>query len=206
MSITRLRYLFLRAFSKLRPSPTFDSIIHASAKIGPGSRILSSKFGRYSYCGSDCLIVNCDIGAFCSIADNVVIGPGVHPIEHVSTSPIFLTGRNVLGRNISSHEQPPPQRVRIGNDVWIGLDAKISSGVIIGDGAIVGMGSVVTKDVEPYAVVGGVPAHLLRYRFDKDTIRSLLEIRWWDLKDDQLALHAEFFSDPRRYLRDHHKL
>ena len=205
MSITKLRYLFLRAFSKLRPSPIFDSTIDSSAKIGPGSRILSSKFGRYSYCGSDCLIVNCDIGAFCSIADNVAIGPGVHPIDHVSTSPIFLRGRNVLGRNISNHDLPSSQRVRIGNDVWIGLDAKISSGVNIGDGAIVGMGSVVTKDVEPYAVVGGVPAHLLRYRFDKEVVRSLLEIRWWDLKDDQLALHAKFFSDPCRYLSEYHQ-
>lgn len=205
MSITKLRYLFLRAFSKLRPRPTFDSTIDSSSKIGPGSRILSSKFGRYSYCGSDCLIINCDVGAFCSIADNVVIGPGVHPIEQVSTSPVFLAGRNVLGRNISNHAQPSLQRTRIGNDVWIGLDAKISSGVVIGDGAIIGMGSVVTKDVEPYAVVGGVPAHLLRYRFDKDIIKSLLEIRWWDLKEDQLVLHAKFFKDPRRYLREYYQ-
>ena len=119
------------------------------------------------------------IGKFCSIADGVkILLGGEHNYKLGTTYPFD----NLL---IRFHELGPTVKtkgnVTIGNDVWIGYDTLMLSGVTIGDGAVVGAGSVVTKDVEPYAIVGGDPAKLIRYRFSQKIIKFLLELKWWDL-------------------------
>ncbi len=128
------------------------------------------------------------IGKYCSIADCVVLGCGDHPINTLSTSPfqyvynkpemygnIIVPKSNIIKREYSE--------TFIGNDVWIGYRAFIKLGVKIGDGAIIGAGAVVTKEVEPYAIVGGVPAKLIKYRFDENIRKQLLELKWWDLPE-----------------------
>lgn len=84
--------------------------------------------------------------------------------------------------------------IKIGNDVWIGRDAKIMDGVSVGDGAVVATGSIVTKDIPPYAIVGGVPAKVIKYRFDEVTIEKLLELKWWDFSDKKIFEHKDFFN------------
>lgn len=131
-------------------------------------------------------IGNVDIGRYCSIAYGVNIGMFEHPVDWLSTSTRQYLPGHVQGAkpvNIRHFEANP--RTIIGNDVWIGTGATLIDGVTIGDGAIVAAGAVVTKDVPPYAIVGGVPARIIKYRFSEDVIRELLELKWWqyDLAD-----------------------
>ena len=156
--------------------------------------------GRYSYCGYGCTVSNVDIGAFCSIADGVVIGRAEHPTSFVSMSPVFHEGRNVLRKSFSHHSVPRAKTTTIGNDVWIGQGVMIKAGVTIGNGAVLGMGAIVTRDVMPYAVVVGNPARELRKRFDEDTIHRLEQSSWWDWPAEKLAERAGDFNDARRFL------
>ncbi len=141
------------------------------------------KVGRFSYCGPQLAInpEHCEIGSFCSIANEVKIGVSEHPCHFLSTSPYFY---KKLGFKEMISNMDFVSDVKIGNDVWIGHSAFIKGGVNIGDGAIIGAYAVVTKDVPPYAIVGGVPAKIIRYRFSANVIEELLKLRWWDLPDD----------------------
>ena len=125
------------------------------------------------------------IGKFCSIAENVtfMLG-GEHKTDWVTTYPF-----NALMPSFSHIKGHPSTKgnITVGNDVWIAQGARIMSGVTVGDGAVIGAGAVVTKDVPPYAVVGGVPAKVIKYRFDKKKIKTLLQMRWWDFDDALLV-------------------
>jgi acetyltransferase-like isoleucine patch superfamily enzyme len=119
-----------------------------------------------------------DIGAFCSIADGVIIfGGGEHRPDWVTTYPLRIAFNSPgAGQDGLPHTKG---RTFIGNDVWIGHGAMVLSGVTVGDGACIGAGAVVSKDVPPYAIVAGNPARVVRMRFDEQVVARLLEIRWW---------------------------
>ena len=159
-----------------------------------GAKIYASKIGRHTYVSS-ARIANTEIGAFCSIGPDVNIGGlGAHPTRWISTHPAFYSTRKQSGisfTKIDMFDELKPNK--IGNDVWIGARALILDGVTIGDGAIVAAGAVVTKDVPPYAIVGGVPAKLIRTRFEPPVIEALLKWQWWNLSDDVLACLAPQF-------------
>jgi len=150
--------------------------------------------GRYSY-GKPKVIswrekATLKVGAFCSIADGVVILLGSeHYTNWVTSYPL-----NVFMNEFPSPNNEPitKMNVIIGNDVWIGKDAMILSGVNIGDGAVIGARSVVTKDVPPYGIVAGNPARLLRYRFKDEIIKHLLEIKWWNWSDEKIREHGHY--------------
>src|SRR5690606_25759824 len=125
----------------MRLSAVKGSAIHPSAKVCSASHVLNSSIDRYSYVGNDCTIIEAEIGSFCSIADNVIIGGASHPVSWVSTSPVFIKGRNVLNFNFSSFEYQATEKTYIGSDVWIGNNALIKSGIHIGHGAVIGMGA-----------------------------------------------------------------
>ncbi|MFM7456864.1 MAG: CatB-related O-acetyltransferase, partial [Vulcanococcus sp.] len=130
--------------------------------------------------------MNTEIGSFCSIANNVKIGGGKHPIDWASTSPVFYKGRDSVTKKFSIFERDQVMITKIEHDVWIGEGCIIKQGVIIGVGSVIGMGSVVTKDVEPYSIVGGVPAKHIKYRFSKEIITKLIQSEWWLLDDEKL--------------------
>nr|WP_295610571.1 CatB-related O-acetyltransferase [uncultured Terrisporobacter sp.] len=130
------------------------------------------------------------IGKFCSIACGAkfLFNSANHTLSSLSTYPfpLFFEEWNLDRSNVCTSWDNKGDIV-IGNDVWIGYEAVILAGVTIGDGAIIGARAVVTKDVEPYTIVGGVPAAPIRKRFSKDTISNLLKIKWWDWPKEKIA-------------------
>lgn len=147
------------------------------------ARLRDSELGDFSYVARNSQIYNTKVGKFTCIGPNVNTGMGAHPSsEFVSTHPLFYStlgqssGLVIVEKNL--FEEFPS--TEIGNDVWIGNNAIIKYGVKIGDGSIIGAGAVVTKDVEPYSIVGGVPAKIIKYRFTEEQIRFLNEFKWWD--------------------------
>ncbi|SUW63083.1 Streptogramin A acetyltransferase [Buttiauxella agrestis] len=149
--------------------------------------ITNSVIGDYTYFAGSAHVNNTTIGKFCSIADDVRIGLGTHPINLFSTHPIFYSNKSrlpyilgdinyALAEKIKINETKP---INIGNDVWIGVGAIIIDGVNIGDGAIIGAGSIVTKDVSSYTIVAGVPAKVINHR-------NINHDKWWDYNDEQL--------------------
>ncbi|MBO5081771.1 MAG: CatB-related O-acetyltransferase [Lachnospiraceae bacterium] len=196
-----LVYYWYKILKKLRGRAIKNSKIDRKAKVEAGSVFLSSSMKKYSYCGYDCQFVNVEVGAFCSISNNVVIGGGNHPLNWVSTSPAFYKGRDSISKRLATLEYDSSDaHTIIGNDVWIGNGVLIKPGVIIGDGAVLGMGSVVTKDVEPYTIVGGNPAKVIRKRFDDETIQKLLAIKWWEWEDDKILSYSKYFNDTNELL------
>jgi acetyltransferase-like isoleucine patch superfamily enzyme len=197
-----IQYVFSRLLKKSRGSAIDASAIHPTSKVESGSTIVRSTFDRHSFCGYDCTFIDCDIGAFCSIANNVTAGGSRHPIEYVSTSPVFLDHTDSVKTKFAYHHYEWRPKTVIGNDVWIGEHTLIRGGVKIGDGAVVGMGSVVTKDVPPYAIVAGNPARLIRMRFDSKVVQALLRMKWWTYSDEELSRLGPKFTDPEKMLKE----
>ena len=154
--------------------------------------------GEYSYVGYGSTLNMCEIGKFCSISSGVKIGLGNHPTHFVSTSPIFYSSSNSLGTrwvDETAKYFTETKMTVIGNDVWIGANALIMDGVSIADGSIVAAGAVVTRDVEPYTIVGGVPAKAIHQQFSTEVIADLLIIRWWDWDTMLIQQRALEFHD-----------
>lgn len=170
--------------------------------IGRNSHLINVEVGDYTYMAGYNAIMNTKIGKFCSIGQGVVAGPGKHPSSvFVSTSPVFFSTVYQCGTTFSDGNYfNETGRVVIGNDVWLGLNAVILDDVTIGDGAIVAAGAIVTKDVEPYSIVGGMPARLLKYRFEKDQIEFLLKDKWWDKDTEWLKANYKRFHDIAGYM------
>jgi virginiamycin A acetyltransferase len=141
------------------------------------------------------------IGAFCSIAEGVMITDKNHPTQLVTTHPILFSREYgfVESERLAALTEGKNRRVEIGNDVWIGTKAIILPSVRIGDGAIVAAGAVVTKDVPDYAIVGGVPARIIRYRFDEATIAKLKATKWWEWPDEKIKSTINFFNDVKNF-------
>lgn len=183
----------------LRGCVILNSHISSKAVIRKKCRVYNSTIGDYSYVTRGTLIQNTKIGKFCSVSENCMIGTPSHPTDMVSTSPVFLEGKNYLKVNFASIPYRNTVETVIGNDVWIGANCLIKAGVSIGDGAVIGMGAVVTKNVEPYSIVAGVPARLLRKRFDDDTVKKLLTSKWWSWPDDKLERYGKAFASTEEF-------
>ncbi|MBU2975498.1 CatB-related O-acetyltransferase [Zobellia sp. B3R18] len=163
---------------------TSDSLIGKNSRIFRGCIINHSQIGDYSYIARNTLVQHAQIGNYCSIAHDVNIGLGQHPIDLLSTSPIFYNKNNPLKYSLVEKSLifEEYKTIKIESDVWIGARAIIMDGVKIGMGAIVAAGAVVTKDVPPFAIVGGIPAKIIKYRFNEDRIKQIIKSKWWLLE------------------------
>lgn len=155
----------------------------------------------FSYGNEGTKFYNVQIGRFCSIAHEVMIGPVEHPVDWMSTHGFAFNDRGVFGGNIdyeaviSDERRSNRKPTTIGNDVWIGFRSFIRSGVTIGDGAIIAAQSTVLRDVPPYTVVGGSPAKIIKPRFDVALAARLLDLKWWNYKLDKAVLGSIQYSD-----------
>lgn len=146
--------------------------------------------GKHTYLQEGVEINNTKIGRYCSISRNVIIGPYQHPLVNVSTSPKLY--RNVLK---SDFYDDKPKITIIGNDVWLGTSCVVVGGTKVGDGAVVAANAVVTKDVPDWAIVAGVPAKIIKYRFDEAKIDYLRKMKWWNMTEQELLIHKNFFEN-----------
>ncbi|WP_322784264.1 CatB-related O-acetyltransferase [Photobacterium obscurum] len=137
--------------------------------------------GAFSYSSSS-LPLTCKVGRYCSIATGVKALGVQHPIERFTTSSITYD-KKIFGLKALPYQTqniPARDTITIMNDVWIGADAVLKPGITISNGAIIAANAVVTKDVPPYAIVGGIPAKVIKYRFPEEVISELLDLAWWD--------------------------
>lgn len=191
-----LKYFFYRNVS-FRALVTSDSVISRKARINRHVKVFRSVVGSYSYISRRTSLVCASVGKFCSVAGSCMIGAGTHTTSNISTSPIFTEHKNAVGQSWipTSTENPYSGKIEIGNDVWIGARVMIVGNVRVGNGAVIAAGAVVTKDVPPYAVVGGIPAKVIKYRFEPQIIEILERLKWWDWPDKVLKKHISYFQN-----------
>lgn len=159
--------------------------IGSGCYIGPECEVgARTELGDHSYLNKGTLFLSGAIGRFCSIGYYCQIGMHQHPLHHVSTSSRLYGERSILGPGPNVDEFPAPPTLE--HDVWVGSNAQILQGTRIGVGAVIAAGAVVAKDVEPYTIVGGVPAKPIRKRFDDESIALLLQWRWWEMSAEEL--------------------
>jgi virginiamycin A acetyltransferase len=156
--------------------------------------------GKYSYgyealCSSKSTVAR--IGAFCSIAENVGVSYGDHPLNLLSTSPAFYLADFGLIEQTWLDQRQFQTKIVIGHDVWIGRDVTLLTGVTIGTGAVIAAGAVVTKDVPPFAIVAGVPARILRYRLDETHRNEVIASKWWLWNDERIKERIKDFTKAR---------
>lgn len=193
---------------------------HKEDHVFHGCRIGRYTYG-YEYLLQDFPIVE-SIGRFCSINGTARVVAN-HPVNMVSSNTFFYKMDGIDWEHfdyyndiVSKYRKPDNadymwyspwenRPVRIGNDVWIGANAVIMPGICIGDGAIIGAGAVVTKDVEDYAIVGGVPAKIIKYRFEDTVIEKMKKIQWWNWPIEQIVNNFGMFYDVRRFVETHAK-
>lgn len=172
--------------------------------VGERTLLVDCSLGDYSYVSNDCHISNAAFGKYCSVGPFTRAGMGLHPSDtYVSTHPAFYSRAGQAGIVFADRDHfPEKARIEVGHDVWIGANVLIKDGVKIGHGAIVAAGAVVVSDVPAYAVVGGLPAKVLRMRFGEDQVARLLDLRWWDRDEAWIRRHAAAFRDIEAFLRE----
>lgn len=195
-----IKYIVGKILQFLQIPQIHNCKIDKTCKIRFRCLVVNSEISKYSYIAENTTILDCKIGAFSSIASNCFIGGASHPTNWVSTSPVFQDCSSVLKKKYAKIKYNPYEKTHIGNDVWIGSNTLIKAGVTIGNGAVVGMGSVVTKNIGPYEIWAGNPAHIIRKRFDAETIKALQSIEWWDFSDEELKIYGKYFDNPQKFM------
>ena len=183
---------------------TRNALLGRFTELRERVQFLDSSLGDYSYVERDCEAIYSEIGKFTAIAAHCRINALNHPVERVSQHKVtYRPNEYFVGAKLDKafREKRMAEKVVIGHDVWIGHGATILPGVTIGHGAVVAAGAVVTRDVVPYAIVAGVPARFLKWRFAPETGARLMRLSWWDWEhgrlaaavDDMRALSADEF-------------
>lgn len=174
-----------------------------STALGKSVRCYNVNIGRYSSIRDRGKAMNAIIGNFSVVAKECEIGLGVHPTEYLTCHSIFYKNKPWGVHKDWVKPLVNIERItKIGNDVWIGAKSIIMDGVKIGDGAIIAAGSVVAKDVPPFAVVGGAPAKIIKYRFSPEVISRLEEVQWWNLPDEEITKVIDLFHIKNPTLED----
>lgn len=177
--------------------------------VGKYCKVLAPYFlhnvsiGDYSVLAYNVHAANVTIGKFCSIGPNFCCGLGLHPSNGISSSAMFYSTSKLNGMTLSKDDKYVERKhTFIGNDVYIGTNVFVLDGVHIFDGAVIGAGAVVTKDIPPYAIAVGVPAKVIKYRFDEKTIETLLEKQWWNRPEEDLQKVERNFWDVEAFLKE----
>ena len=187
--------------------------VEAPCRLGETLFVGECRVGAFTYFNHGVEATTARLGRYCSVARHVLIGPGAHHTGFVTTHPL---GSDPSGFSSAMHDSPAyraavanacaqpgidvSQLTLIGDDVWIGAQAILMQGVEVGTGAVIGAGAVVTRDVEPYEIVVGSPARVVRRRFGPDLCAALLASRWWEL--DLSVPPVRDFSDPVAFLAE----
>lgn len=173
-----------------------ENIEIVNSKVGSNSRyayhasVRNCEVGEYTSIGRYSKINNATIGKYCSISWDVTIGATNHPTDNISTHAFPYVKRIGFVEQDNQHII----KTQVGNDVWVGCNSVILPGVTVGDGAVIAAGSVVTKDVPDYAIVAGVPAKIVRFRFDEEIIIGLKDIKWWSLPPEIIKSNINLFQ------------
>ena len=177
----------------------FDNFI----AVGPRVVMHYCEVGSHSYLAQEVLAYHVKIGNYCSIGPRVIFGHGDHPVTRLSSSPEFYTPSSFNGHSyvqeVTFEEFSP---ILVGHDVWIGANAYVKHGVNIGNGAIIAAGAVVTRDVSPYSIVGGVPAKELKKRFSTPIIEQIERLEWWKWDEEKIRQHLHIFKKEEITLED----
>lgn len=217
--INKLYLIYFKTKKRKEKAVTFekkcrissDDVFEGNNYIGRNTTVFNSNIGYGTYILNDCWFNCAYIGKYCSIASEVrMISSKGHPKSFVSTSPAFHKKKAFINTYVEKDcyevyekcSSDSRYNAIIGNDVWIGKRVLLMGAITIGDGAIIGAGGVVTKDVPPYAIVAGVPAKIIGYRFDGEQIEKfkLQKIKWWDKPEAWIKEHAEQFTDIERFI------
>lgn len=210
--LTRVAIFFRKLHLKRKRGITYQKNVFIGFSVvcegrngfGKNSSIVSSKIGFGSYIAEGAKLAKTNIGRYCSIGPKVTCIFGKHPSNtFVSTHPSFFALKTPVGFTYADkqyfEEFAIPNKdnhsIIIGNDVWIGANVSLMDGIKIGDGAIVAANALVTKDVEPFAIVGGVPAKIIKKRFSDEEIDFLMELKWWDKPKEWIQEKASFFRN-----------
>lgn len=183
-------------------SERFNTVLGSNTKVYEPFFLHDVELGDYSYIAKNSSISNCVIGKFCSIGPNFCCGLGIHPTNGISTAPMFYSAAKQNGISLCEDNKiEESKQTTIGNDVFIGANVTILDGVNIADGAVIGAGAVVTKDIPPYAIALGIPAKVVKYRFNEETIKVLLEKQWWNGTEEDLKKVERNFWDVEMFLK-----
>ena len=195
---------------KFGSSGGYNNIFEGKNLINSKASVKNSQLGYATYISGECDLQSIIVGRFCSIGQRVSNSIASHPSSiWVSTHPSFFSLGEQAGFTFVNKQRfketkyaDEQKRIRniIGNDVWIGSDVKLLPGVEIGDGAIIATGAVITKNVEPYSIIGGAPAKHIRYRFNEKQIKWLMDFKWWDKSIKWVTENAEFFEDIEKFI------
>lgn len=182
-----------------------NTLMEGQNHVGKHSVVFNSRLGYGTGISRDSIIDHCIIERYSALGPDIKVISGQHPTSVIaSIHPSFYSNRAQMGFTYVKQnkfkenkwvDEKREVKVHIGNDVWIGSYVRIMEGITIGDGAIVAAGAIVTKDIPPYAIVGGVPAKIIKYRFDEEIINKLLELKWWNKDKEWIQKHADDFEN-----------
>lgn len=188
------------------------SSLEKYVSISKGCNIVWSEIGKYTYLGQNTELPYCRIGRYCSIASHVILAEGRHPTAYVSTHPLLYGGMGYRMRggiktphvsDFKEHVSDEKFVCTIGNDVWISTGVMLvcrNKPLKIGNSAIIAAGALVLDDVPDYAIVAGCPAKVIKYRFNEEQRRRLMESQWWNKDDKWMNQYIELFDDVDQFL------